>query len=42
MPENDTLVFNQNYLRSLQYDEYYVDFNKRFYIEKEDKDGKQN
>lgn len=42
MPENDTLVFNQSYLRSLQYDEYYVNFNKQIYIEKEYKYGKQN
>ena len=35
MPENDTIVINKNYIRSLQYDENYVDFNKREYYGEE-------
>lgn len=35
MPENDVIIINDNYLRSIQYDEYYTDFNKKVIFERD-------
>ena len=35
MPENDVIILNDNYLRSIQYDEYYADFNKKVIFERD-------